>query len=648
MLLALPRLAFAERWAHDLPSLGMIGNQGAVVPMGERIVVQEPSGLNGGRLGALDARTGRLLWRNEADAERVERIAVGSGHLVALRDTELVELDPASGRVVWRVPVERYHLGPYLAGHTVVAETKAGLLRAFDLRTHRPLWSLQREGEFRGYDQNGAAALVGGALWAKVGDHRVLKVSMTDGRVLVDRSFDGGTLGSVVPMGARVALIGDKATVAVRSADGTELWRKPSGELVSSLYASARDELWSLDWRLGSLLRVRASDGTRVGEAVNLAGVADRFGGTVAWGKGYLVPTSQGLMRLDASGSPTGEYASGEYMSGAIPLGSDLLAWSFDRVVRLRPDSPVAPKGPGAEARRLVAKGNLTVGERAALERLGRAAVPAIVAALARPEVQDRQRLEFVLFRVAEVGDTTLIFPLADRAKTFAAESTFENRDYRLFMERNADPEVLVPLLLPRLRAAKDDGTRHRLVEYLGRSKSPQVATELRRLLLAPETSLWTKDEIYHGLAGSLLPESLALVRALRVEGPSPQWKGETPSPPRTEEERVLAATFDARMRFYRPRVETFDVDFGPEARSFAVEGWPGGLRASAKAEMPYVRFEPLDGDGTRVRFSKDGREATARIGVMIAPLYGLGYEASLRKVGEEWFVLAMRETWIS
>lgn len=648
-----------ERWVFAFPRLGMISNEGQVEPLGGRVVFLEPSGMSGGRVGCLDARTGRLLWRTGQKDELAERIAVGGGKVVAVRRQSLAELDVKTGRTRWSLPVERYHFGPVLYGSTVVAEVKAGALRAYDLQTHTLKWKLDYPAEFQGYTRNGASAVSGNDLWLEAADGNVVRVSLSSGKLLSKQRFGGGHLAQIVPIGDGVAIVGAEETLAWRGADGTPVWRSTTMARGHVAYMPALRELWTFPMMGEALYRYGAKDGKAHGGAVPLGNRGGLSGEPVPFEKGYLLSTSDGVLHLDAAGNSIGFYDAGESLTNVQPLGRDFLLWSSDRLVRLERGAPPRPKDPLALARKLVAKPDLTVTDRVSLERLGRAAVPTIVEALKKPAGGDRDTLLFVLLRVAKRPDTPLIFPLADAAHTFVGESSFANRDYRSWMETEADPEWLAPRLLPRLRSARKEADQERLAQYLVRSRNDEVVAELLKRLQSEQTSIWVKDTIYHGIGGSGNARARAEILRLRRDGPTPKWKGSIPPAPQSETQRVLAAVFDARMRFYRPRVEQFNLGYGRGVKPFAVVGWPLALAPvenpldrepgpTSKIEMPYIIFEPMDANGTMVRFDSNGTSAVARIGVMIAPLYGLGYEAKLRKIDGDWFVTSMSETWIS
>lgn len=659
VLFALPALQLKERWSFELPWVGTEYNAGSAEAMGNCVFYLEHSGSAGGRVGCLDARTGKLLWRTTSSRISFERLAVGSGYLVAKREDELVQLSPKDGRIVWRQKVEPYHLGPFIVGNRLVAETSKGRLVAIDLQTHKPLWRLQYPAEFRGYTRNGAAAVDEGALWTDAADGQVLKVSLKNGHILVKRPFAGGKLYDIVPMGSSVALIGDKSTVAWRSSDGEPLWKKEMGGVGGFYFAARQNELWRLPGD-GNLYRYRTSDGDSASPAIPFPDVYGSYGAPVRYGSEYLLGTQDRLLRLDDKGRPTAFYSTGENRNYLAQFGSDLLLYTTDRIVRLTPGSPPLPKNPVQTARRIVAMADIGVTDRVTLERLGRAAVPAIVSALKRPAGKDEGTLRYVLFRIADVRDTATIFGLAR-----------DNREYASWLEDRGDADWLAVRLLPRLRATSDEREQVRLLALVERSTRPDVTAQKLAMLRSPKVSDWVKESIYPSLAVGEHPAALAEILRLRgggrrlakpIEGTSltadrdadgiPDAYDANPSVaprPLNETERVLFAAFDARFRFDTYQTPMLSVDYGPKVRPFELVGWQGGLRPI----QPDVRnggghtgnglwFETLSLDGEVVRFEKGGTEAVVRI----ARVMEGGTEARLRKIAGEWFVVSQRVTW--
>lgn len=110
---------------------------------------------NDGTVLALDAQTGREVWRGNAGA----KLAAGVGSdgrfaAVATRDGELVVLD--KGQVKWRKTLTaRVTTAPLVAGERVFILGVDRAVHAFDAVDGRRLWSLQRPGDALTLSQGG-------------------------------------------------------------------------------------------------------------------------------------------------------------------------------------------------------------------------------------------------------------------------------------------------------------------------------------------------------------------------------------------------------------------------------------------------------------------------------------------------------------
>ena len=107
---------------------------------------------------ALDAQTGREIWRGNAGA----KLSAGVGSdgrfaAVVTRDGELVVFD--QGAVKWRKPLgTRVATAPLVAGERVFVLGVDRMVQAFDEVDGRKLWSLQRPGDPLTLAQSGVLA----------------------------------------------------------------------------------------------------------------------------------------------------------------------------------------------------------------------------------------------------------------------------------------------------------------------------------------------------------------------------------------------------------------------------------------------------------------------------------------------------------
>ena len=113
---------------------------------------------NDGTVLALDAQTGREVWRGQAGA----KLAAGVGSdgrfaAVVTRDGELVVLE--QGRVKWRKSLPaRVTTAPLVAGERVFVLGVDRAVQAFDAIDGRKLWVLQRPGDALTLAQGGVLA----------------------------------------------------------------------------------------------------------------------------------------------------------------------------------------------------------------------------------------------------------------------------------------------------------------------------------------------------------------------------------------------------------------------------------------------------------------------------------------------------------
>ena len=138
--------------------------QGAVVPraVGDRVFVAGA----GGNVAALDAESGRDLWRVNLNTPLAAGIGTdGETAAVITQANELVAL--AAGKELWRVRLSASAFtAPLVAGRRVFVLTADRRVSAFDGQTGAPLWSQARPGEPLVLRQPGALLAVGDTLVA--------------------------------------------------------------------------------------------------------------------------------------------------------------------------------------------------------------------------------------------------------------------------------------------------------------------------------------------------------------------------------------------------------------------------------------------------------------------------------------------------
>ncbi len=275
-----------------------------------------------GSVMALDAESGRELWRGAAGA----RLAAGVGSdgrfaSVVTRDNELVTLE--DGRVRWRARLpSRVLTAPLVAGERVFVLAVDRSVHAFDALDGRRLWTLQRPGDALTLAQPGVIAawrnllLVGqGPRLAAVDPLRGLvrwevPVATPRGTNEVERLAD--LVGPASRVGDRWCVRAFQSAVGcVDAARGALLWSRPGGgtqalggdeELVFGADASGRVTAWraasgEVEWTNERLLHRGLSGARSIGTVV----VFGDFEGQV-----HFLSRSDGSsqLRLPTDGSP--------------------------------------------------------------------------------------------------------------------------------------------------------------------------------------------------------------------------------------------------------------------------------------------------------------------------------------------------------
>ena len=667
-----PPFAMRKMWAYAFSTPGLNASNGTVVAMGERLFFTENTGPSGGAYGCLDARTGSLaLAQSERRTTGPSTVQAADGRVVVRTLFEVREVDPRDGRTLWTMASADAGAGPLLVGGRIVLETAKGRLEAFDLRTHARAWRLDLGARSGGPLRDGAFAVGGSLLWRATADGKVAKVDLGSGSMVWAKPFDGGEARTIVPMGGRVAIFGERGMAAWRASDGATLWRDSSSEGVAAFYAAGRDDLWTFEDLGRVLLRRRAGDGRRVGRATELP-----FGSGLAslptpYGDGTVLPSQEGLLRLDAEGRTVGLVRLLDSSSGVLALGDDLVTWGDGLITRLAPGVAVPPPDAAARARRIVGHATLGDADRRALWDLGREAIPALAEAIPGAEERRRDRLVSILTSIARAEDTEAMLDLADREDTFGPKETQGRDDLAEWFEWRANGDLLARHLLPRLRAATEEAETLRVLRYMTRSTDAGVTEELFRRLRASSSSREIKGLIFPAIALSGRREvldwvlksradsrrlavptrGLSTVRDADGDGIPDAYDANPDVAPRPldETERVLVAAFEAFARADFQSQPLMAFDYGPGLRPFELVGWPKALRvARPGVDLQGVTggatlsFEPFDSDGDVVRFGPGTDEATVRV----ARRRGYGTEIRLRRFEGEWFATSLEVTW--
>lgn len=192
-----------------------------------------------GSIAAIDARTGRDLWRASAGGPIAAGVGSdGSVAAVVTRANEVVAFE--GGKELWRRKLAaQAYTAPFVAGARVFVLTADRSITAFDGRTGHKLWAQTRPGEPLVLRQSGVIMAVGDTLLAGLSG-RLVAMNPANGSVrweapiasprgtndverLVDLVGRTARTGEVVCARAFQAAVG-----CVNAARGSVLWTRPA------------------------------------------------------------------------------------------------------------------------------------------------------------------------------------------------------------------------------------------------------------------------------------------------------------------------------------------------------------------------------------------------------------------------------------
>ena len=265
----------------------------------------------GGRMVALDAETGKVDWANNFDRCTAASPAVGDGVVYQplmyaqpcdKDDTSLpgymVAMDAETGKVLWRFRAGVIESSPLLIGDLLYFGSWDGKLYALDVKTRKPRWTFAAGGAlkggpaydkgtiyFGGYDNRIYAvnARTGTLRWSSSGEANFYSTPAvaygrvyagnTDGRVYAFGAKTGNLLwaastGSYVYSGPAVwnqtVYVGSHShrLFALNAATGAVRWSFDTGDVVAGspgvmagvVYVSTRGRTFALDARTGKQL----------------------------------------------------------------------------------------------------------------------------------------------------------------------------------------------------------------------------------------------------------------------------------------------------------------------------------------------------------------------------------------------------------
>jgi outer membrane assembly lipoprotein YfgL len=281
-----PKIAGRQVWSAKLDSvhfpLSAVSRDGQFVVAG-----------SDGTLLALDAQSGRQLWRASAGAPLSAGVGSdGRFHAVVTTDNKLVAFDGI--QPTWRAQLNsRVSTAPLVAGERVFVMGVDRAVHAFDAKDGSKLWTLQRPGDALTLLQIGVLAAVKDTLVAGQGP-RLAGIDPTRGTLRwevpigtprgtneVERLAD--LIGPAVRLGTRLCARSFQAAVGCADADsGRLLWARNTGgvnaiggdeELIVGADATDRIVAWKtasgdLAWNSERLLYRSLSAPAAIGPTV--------------------------------------------------------------------------------------------------------------------------------------------------------------------------------------------------------------------------------------------------------------------------------------------------------------------------------------------------------------------------------------------
>ena len=227
-------------------------------------------GTNHGRVLSIDASSGRVAWSREYGRCIAASPALGHGVVyVALMSPApcvhpdrrasglLVALDARTGRELWRFRAGVIESSPLLVGRIVYFGSWDHRVYALDVRTHRPRWTFTTGDEVKG-----GLAFAHGTVYAGSYDGHVYALAAYTGRVRWSASAEQGLLGRgrfyatpTVAYGRVYLGATDGVVYAFGARSGRLLWARRTGSYVYAAAAVWRGRVYvgSYDHRFYAL-----------------------------------------------------------------------------------------------------------------------------------------------------------------------------------------------------------------------------------------------------------------------------------------------------------------------------------------------------------------------------------------------------------
>lgn len=190
-----------------------------------------------GEVIAIDPASGKVIWRQRLESAAAGAPAAAGGKVFAGgRDGSAWAINGADGKIVWQLPGSSALAGivdgsaPAVSGDTVVFPYGTGQLLAVSIADGAPKWSGYVAGKrlgraFAAYsDLTGDPVIAGGTLYGGSAAGRLGALDMETGSVIW--SAPDGAAGAVVVAGGALFLVNDEGQLLrLDAGSGQEVWR---------------------------------------------------------------------------------------------------------------------------------------------------------------------------------------------------------------------------------------------------------------------------------------------------------------------------------------------------------------------------------------------------------------------------------------
>ncbi|HLK58175.1 MAG TPA: PQQ-binding-like beta-propeller repeat protein [Chthonomonadaceae bacterium] len=215
--------------------------------------------------------------------------------------------------------------------------------------------------------------------------------------------------------------------------------------------------------------------------------------------------------------------------------------------------------------------------------------------------------------------------------------------DLERILQAKGESAAYIPFLVRDLRRLPlKDRQESEALSVVAHSSHPEAVALMLEALRDPKAAPAWRREAFRHLAGTGGKEGIEAVRAARAQhGPNaePRELGDT--------EKILAACIEAR--FFEAEEAEEAILYVPGVKPFKIYGYPstlqwydsrgvnGGGAISIAFSLPHGDMER---EGRFIRYSPDGKMARTLIFATSGPRSGNGFEMTLIKVADDWFVV--------